>query len=116
MPFAGTPAMNAHLAEIARTVAPGAPAVHVLDGAGWHGGHVLSLPDNVALVTLPPYKPEPNPVGNVRQYLHANWLSISVRDDHDAIVDACCIAWNRFADNPDRVASIAARPPTDVNA
>ena len=28
--------MNVHLAEISRTVAPGAHAVLVLDGAGWH--------------------------------------------------------------------------------
>ena len=39
MPFADTGAMNDHLAEIARTVAPGAHAALVLDGAGWHGGH-----------------------------------------------------------------------------
>ena len=54
MPFADTPAMTAHLAEIARAVAPGAHAVLVLDGAGWHGGSDLVVPDNVSLVTLPP--------------------------------------------------------------
>jgi hypothetical protein len=42
MPFADTGAMNHHLAEISRTVAPDAHAVLVLDGAGWHGGHVRS--------------------------------------------------------------------------
>ena len=35
MPFADTGAMNDHLAEISRTVAPGAHAVLILDGAGW---------------------------------------------------------------------------------
>ena len=35
MPFADTQAMNEHLAE-AKTVVPGAHAVIVLDGAGWH--------------------------------------------------------------------------------
>ena len=44
--------MKAHLAEIARTVAPGAHAVLVLDGAGWHGGHELVVPDNLSLVPL----------------------------------------------------------------
>ena len=62
MPFADTPAMNAHLAEIARAVAPGAHAVLVLDGAGWHGGNDLVVPDNISLVLLPPYSPELNPV------------------------------------------------------
>jgi hypothetical protein len=88
MPFVDTRAMNDHLAEISRTVAPGAHAVLVLDGAGWHGGHAMVVPDNLSLVVLPPYSPELNPVENVWQYLRANWLAISVFDDYDAIVDA----------------------------
>jgi transposase len=109
MPFADTPAMNAHLAEIALAVAPGAHAVLVLDGAGWHGGHDLVVPENISLILLPPYSPELNPVENVWQYLRANWLAISVFDDYDTIVDACCAAWNRFAHQPDVIASISAR-------
>lgn len=58
-----TAAMNEHLAEIARTVAPGAHAV--LDGVGWHGGHELVVPENLSL--LPPHRPELNPVENVSQ-------------------------------------------------
>ena len=109
MPFADTAAMNAHLAEIAHAVAAGAHAVLVLDGAGWHGGHALVVPDNISLVLLPPYSPELNPVENVWQYLRANWLAISVFDDYDAIVDACCEAWNRFAQMPEIVSSITSR-------
>jgi transposase len=111
MPFADTPAMNAHLAEIARTVAPGAHALLVLDGAGWHGGKALVVPENLSLLLLPPYSPELNPVENVWQYLHlrANWLAISVFDDYDAIVEACCHAWNRFAGQPEAIKSITSR-------
>ena len=115
MPFADTEAMNAHLAEIARSVAPGAHAVLVLDGAGWHGGGRLVVPANISLVLLPPYSPELNPVENVWQYLRANWLAISVFDDYDAIVDACCAAWNRFATKPDVITSIASRDWAKVN-
>jgi len=49
------------------------------------------------------------PVENVWQYLRANWLAISVFDDYPAIVDACCQASNRFADDPKTVASITDR-------
>ena len=63
LPYANTEAMNLHLAEIARTVAPGAHAVLLLDGAGWHGGKELAVPDNISLLPLPPYAPELNPVG-----------------------------------------------------
>jgi transposase len=115
MPFADTGAMNDHLAEISRTVAPDAHAVLVLDGAGWHGGHALVVPANVSLVMLPPYSPELNPVENVWQYLRANWLAISVFDDYDAIVEACCTAWNRFALRPDLVSSITSRKWAQVN-
>ena len=96
LPYADTAAMNAHLAEIAGAVAPGAHAVLVLDGAGWHGGKGLVVPDAITLLTLPPYAPELNPVENVWQYLRANWLAISVFDGYDAIVTACCAAWNRL--------------------
>ena len=73
------------------------------------------MPRNISLVLLPPYSPELNPVENVWQYLRANWLSISVFDDYDAIVAACCTAWNRFAHHPDVVSSITSRQWAQVN-
>ena len=54
LPYANTEAMTLHLAEIARAVAPGAHAVLVLDGAGWHAGKDLVVPDNITLLPLPP--------------------------------------------------------------
>lgn len=124
MPFADTPAMNARLAEIARTVAPGAHALLILDGAGWHGGHALVVPDTITLLTLPPYAPEPNPVENpgsspgqaVWQYLRANCLAIGVFDDYDAVVTACCTARNRFAQKPEIVSSITSRKWAEVSS
>ena len=53
-PFVNTAAMNAHLAEIARRVEPGAHAILVLDGAGWHRRKTLAVPDNISLLALPP--------------------------------------------------------------
>ena len=57
LPFADTEAMNIHLAEIARTVVPGAHAVLVLDGAGWHRGGELNVPENMTLLEMPPDEP-----------------------------------------------------------
>ena len=116
LPFADTAAMNDHLGEISRAVAPGAHAVLLLDRAGWHRAAALVVPDNISLVLLPSYSPELNSVENVWQYLRANWLSISVFDDYDAIVTACCAAWNRFADQPDLVSSITSRQWTQVSS
>ena len=115
MPYANSEAMNLHLREIARAVAPGAHAILVLDGAGWHTSHTLKPPHNITLLCLPPYSPELNPVENVWQYLRANWLAISVFDDYNAIVDACCEAWNRFAKQSETVSSITSRQWAEVN-
>jgi putative transposase len=109
MPFADTEAMNAHLAEIARAVAPGAHAVLVLDGAGWHGAGDLAVPHNISLLTLPPYAPELNPIENVWAYLRGNKLAITVFDTYEAIVDKCCEAWSFFATDPAAIASITSR-------
>ena len=76
MPHADTQAMSAHLAEIAKTVASGAHALLILDGAGWHGSAELEVPDNITLLKLPPYSPELNPMENVWAYLRANKLAM----------------------------------------
>ena len=83
MPRADTHAMNAHLAEIAKTVRPGAHAILVLDGAGWHSAKALRIPQNITLMRLPPYAPELNSIENVWAYLRANKLAISVFDTYD---------------------------------
>ena len=109
MPHADAQAMNAHLVEISKTVAKGAHAVLVLDGAGWHGAKVLAVPVNITLVLLPPYAPELNPIENVRAYLRANRLAISVFETYEDIVTRCCSAWNFFANDTDTVRSITTR-------
>lgn len=109
MPYANTEAMNKHLAEIAKTVSPGAHAILVLDGAGWRGGKQLVLPDTISLLTLPPYAPELNPVENVWEYLRHNKLANRLYRDYRHIVDACCQAWNDFINMPERITSITSR-------
>jgi transposase len=103
--------MNLHLQEISTQVSSGAFAVLTLDGAGWHQvGDRLMVPDNnIALLHLPPYSPELNPVENVWEFLRHNDLSNRVYETYEAIVDACCIAWNKLIAKPARIRSIGAR-------
>ena len=102
--------MNLHLVEISRHVTAGAHAVLLLDRAGWHRlGGQLHLPHNISLLHLPPYSPELNPVENIWQFLRQNFLSNRVYDSYDAIVDACCAAWNALIVLPDRIRSITQR-------
>jgi putative transposase len=110
LPYANAEAMNLHLQEVSRHVTPGAHAVLVLDGAGWHGRAALEeVPRNLTLLPLPPYSPELNPVENVWGYLRQNQLSLRVWPDYAAIVDTCCQAWNALMAMPDRIASITRR-------
>ena len=102
--------MNLHLIEISSQVAPGAHAVIVLDKAGWHrtGGRLI-VPENISLLLLPPYSPELNPVENVWQFLRQNYLANRVFENYNAIVEACCDAWNALVKAPEQIASIATR-------
>jgi transposase len=107
---ANTEAMNEHLKEISAQVAPGAHAVLVCDGAGWHAkSKGIVVPFNVTLVTLPAYSPELNPMENVWEYLRDNRFGAQVWKSYKAVVDACCNAWNWFVSDAPRIASIGTR-------
>ena len=99
LPACNTEAMNLHLAEIAKTVAPGTHAVLLVDQAGWHLSARLVVPNNITIIPLPPKCPELNPVENIWQYMRENWL----------IVDHCCYAWNTLVDRPWKIVSIGLR-------
>ena len=109
LPHANGWAMDQHLEEIRHHVAPGAHAVVVLDQAGWHDSRCLEVPDTITLLPLPSYSPELNPVENIWQYLRQNFLSNRVYDDEEAIIDACCTAWNALVNLPNKIAEIANR-------
>ena len=108
MPVCNTAAMNHHLSEISSQVAADAHAVVILDRAGWHRSHALLVPGNITLLELPPYSPELNPVERVWHYLRSHWLANSVFITLADIMDACEMAWNRFATNHDLIRSLCA--------
>ena len=109
LPRCDSAAMNLHLTEIARAVAPGAHAVLMLDQAGWHLSDKLVVPANITLLPLPPKCPELNPVENVWQYLRDNWLSNRIFRSYQDILDHCCHAWNSLTDRPWTIMSIGLR-------
>jgi transposase len=94
LPYAGTD-MQLHLDEISRNVTEGAHAVLLLDRAGWHTTGKLDLPENITPIFLPSRAPELNPVENVWQYLRQTWLSNTVFENYDAIVDSARDAWRK---------------------
>ena len=115
MPTVNIDVMDRHLAEISRCVSAGALALLILDGAGWHQSARLVVPDNIVLMPLPPYAPELNSTENIWQYLRANALSNCVWETYEAIVDACCDAWNALIATPQLITSIGTRTWAQVN-
>ena len=100
LPYADADMMQLHLDEISRHVAQGAHAVLLFDRAGWHTTSKLDVPENITPIFLPSRAPELNPVENVWQYLRQNWLSNTVFENYDAIIDAACEAWRKLIAQP----------------
>jgi hypothetical protein len=110
LPFVSTAAMQRWLDGFAATLAPGAHAALVLDRAGWHGAHSLVVPESVTLIPLPAYAPELNPIERLWLYLRERYLSHRLFADHEAVLDACCRAWNALTDEAGRIASLTSYP------
>ena len=104
VPSCNSEAMQHHLDVTAASVAPGAHAIMLLDGAS-----CLQVPSNISLLPLPPRSPELNAQENIWQFMRQNWLSNRIFTSFDNIVDLCCDAWNRLTDQPWKIMSIAYR-------
>jgi hypothetical protein len=109
LPFADTDAMQLHLEEISRTVATRSHAVLLLDRAGWHTTGNLRVPKNITLIFLPFRAPELKRVGQIWQYIRANWLSNRVFETCGDIIDAACYDWNKLIAEPNTIAAIGMR-------
>jgi len=110
MPKVNARSMSKFLEEFSKTLGPDVQALFIMDQAGWHGARELSIPKNITPVPLPPYSPELNPVERVWLYLRERFLSHRLLKDYDAIVEACCKAWNALAADPERLRSLTSYP------
>lgn len=110
LPRVSAEAMSTFLAEFARTIPEDTHVVMVLDQAGWHDARALHVPSTVTLVPLPAYSPELNPVERVWLYLRERFLSHRLLADYEAVVEACCRAWNALTAETGRLRSLTAYP------
>ena len=92
----------------------GRTVVVIIDNAKYHHAKLHQLwrdqqaPDFV-LDYLPPYSPELNPQENIWQFMRQNKLANRCYENYEAIVDACCEAWNDLIALPNTIKSIASR-------
>jgi transposase len=110
IPHVSAAAMDVFLEQFAKTLPDDVHAVMVLDGAGWHDERALHTPANLTLVPLPPYAPDLNPVERIWLYLRERYLSHRLLADEDAVVEACCRAWNALTAETGRIQSLCAYP------
>ena len=107
--------MTLFLDELSGQVVPGAHAILVLDGAGWHTAKDLRWPDHVTPLPLPAYSPELNPQERVWEFLRQHHLALRRFLDHTALLDACQDAWRRFIGVTGRIRSLCSYPWTTVS-
>ena len=82
----------------------------VYDGAPCHSPGALDVPDNMMLVTLPPYSPELNPSENIWDDMREKFFRNLVFDSMEAVENRLCEAMIHYFNNPDTVKSITAFP------
>lgn len=109
LPDASTVCMNVFLNEIAGRY-PEDFIVMVLDGAGWHRSKGLKVPDNVALLPLPPYSPELNPVEHLWDELREKSFHNRLFASLDAVEDQLCDTLAAFEPDRQRIHRLAAWP------
>lgn len=110
-PRVDTHYMNRHLAFIAAEAREQAGRdVHVLlvlDGAGYHqASSMLVVPENLTLLTLPPYSPEFNGMERVWGWMRSHDLSNRVFTDYDHILEELSASWLRLT--PERLMTLTA--------
>ena len=68
------------------------------------------MPAGVTLVPLPAYSPELNPVERIWLYLRERYLSHRLLADYEAVVEACCDAWNALVREKGRIQLLTSYP------
>jgi len=84
--------------------------VMVVDGAPSHRSHQLSLPANVALIRLPPYSPELNPVEHLWDEIREKHFANRVFDSMGAVIAQAMRSLKDWELSPAAVRSLTGWP------
>ncbi len=80
LPHTNSDCMQVFIDEVASRH-PEDRIIMILDGAGWHTSRLLTVPDNMRLIPLPPYSPELNPT----EYL---WDELREKSFHNRVFNS----------------------------
>jgi len=107
LPQVNTACMQIFLDEVA-VRHPNEHIVMVMDGAGWHRSDELKVPDNMRILSLPPYAPELNPIEHVWDELREKFFHNRVFDSLGTLEDKLDLALKTLENDHRRVRSIVA--------
>lgn len=107
LPHANAQCMEIFLNEVS-TRHPHEKIVMILDGASWHTSTSLRLPENIYLLSLPPYAPELNPMEHIWDELREKFFHNKVFNSMDALENQLIVALRHAEENPEKIKSIVA--------
>ena len=105
MPWVDAQTMSTFLTHTAQTF-PDDLCLMVLDGAGWQHARDLRIPENMALIFLPPYSPELNPVEHLWAYLRTNVRCNTTFDSLDQVQNTLAAGLRDLDQQPELVHSM----------
>jgi hypothetical protein len=108
-PQMNTEHMAAFLQQVSQTHADEF-ILMVLDGASSHKAKQLTVPENIRLLSLPPYSPELNPQEHVWDELREKQFPNRVMDHMDQVIRQLEEGLKGMANDPDRMRSLSAWP------
>ena len=98
--------MNVFLAQLSKEY-PEDQILLVCDGASWHKSKGLKVPENIALLYIPPYTPEMNPIEQIWKQLRSMGFRNEIFKTLEHVVVRLCDTICRLTN--DTVRSITAR-------
>ena len=109
LPQVNEQAMSIFLREVSNRH-PDEFILMVMDGAGWHKAKALSVPTNMALIFLPPYSPELNPVEHIWNHIREDGFRNKAFNSIEAVEDQLMQSLEALEMNPALVASMTGFP------
>ena len=99
MPYCNTNCTDTFLAELSKQY-PKDLILLVCDGAGWHRSKNLVCPENIQLLSIPPYTPEMNPIEQIWKQIRSmgfrNEVFHSLADVVDRLCETICCLTNEM--------------------
>ena len=89
LPYCDTIHMNYFLKELSKAF-PEDQILLVCDGASWHKSKGLIVPENIKLLSIPPYTPEMNPIEQIWKQLRSMGFRNEVFKSLNHVLDRLC--------------------------